>query len=104
MVGKDRDQIHGLEYLRSKIHGSQGFLVNLYALNVRIGVMDRSALFIKASKYLQRRRFADVIGVALVSDAQRENLGAIDAFALRVQGVGDAPCDKRRHLAVDVSR
>src|SRR5690242_2479087 len=66
--------------------------------------MNRSALFIKTGKYLQRRRFADVIGVALVSHAERENLGAIDAFALRVQSVGDAPYDKGGHLAVDVSR
>src|SRR5258706_6014148 len=65
--------------------------------------MNLGALFVQTGKNLQCRRLAHVIGIALVSDAQGQNLGAVQTFAPLIESVADAANDKCRHLAVDMS-
>ena len=70
--------------------------------HVRIGVLDVGALLVEQRHHVERRRFAHVVDVALVGDAEDQHGRAVDRLLMAVQRVGDLVDDEVRHAAVDL--
>ena len=62
------------------------------------------ALLLEQADDVERRALAHVVDVALVRDAEDEDLAAVDRLAVGVQRLRDLLDDERRHLAVDLAR
>src|SRR5947209_7113617 len=71
---------------------------------VRIVITDARQLALQQLNNFQRRRFADVIYISLIGDAENEYLGAAQRLTDQIQSVRHPFDDVGRHRGVDLSR
>jgi hypothetical protein len=85
MIGNDHDGIVLVEILEWRVDHVQGVVTSVANCGeVWVVVEDLGALFAKQLDDGERRRLAQIVDVALIGQAQDENLRSIDGLAVAV--------------------
>ena len=105
VVGDDDDgivQAEVIEWCVGHIERVVAALADLGEVGVVVG--DNCAFFPQQLDDSERRRFPEVVYIALICEAKDEDLGAVDRLTVAVEAVGKLIDDEVRHIDVDFAR
>ena len=101
VLGDDEDHVGFVEALLGEGHALEVTAVDAELGNVGVVVDQLGAFGVENAHDVHGGAFAAVVDVGLVGHPEDQDLGAVEALLLGVQGVGDAEDDEVGHLAVD---